>query len=122
MISSPEVRRTSGYEQGEEQMANGARSPLDSKDASEMGARTIMMNVMPGIDDSINLTLKKQHYDAIELTQDGVCGRAHPNGKKPTVADFCSPAHDLQEPLSLTPNDFDKKRVDGLYTYLQKQE
>jgi hypothetical protein len=79
------------------------------------------MNLMPGIDDSINLTLKKQHYDAIDLTQDGMCGRAQPNGKKPVV-DFGSPAHNLQESLSLTPNDFDKKRGYGLYTYLQKQE
>lgn len=75
-------------------MVNGARSPVDSKEASEMGARTIMMNVMPGIDDSINLTLKKQHYDAFDLMHDGMCGRAQPNGKKP-AADFGSPARDL---------------------------
>ena len=76
------------------------------------------MNMMPGIDDSINLTLKKQHYDAFDLN-DGMCGRAQPNGKKP-AADFGSPAHDLQEPITLTPNDFDKKRADILYAYYKK--
>ena len=51
--------------------------------------------------------------------------RAPVGGKKNLLGDFASPAHDLHQlpqPLSLTPNDLDKKRGESLSLYMLKQE